>query len=44
MARNVAYLATVENAKAEGRLVPGVGLQPWMDKGGHGHEDRNQPL
>ena len=25
-------------------LVPGVGLQPWMDKGGHGHEDRNQPL
>ena len=25
-------------------MVPGVGLQPWMDKGGHGHEDRNQPL
>lgn len=26
MARNVAYLATIENAKAEGKLVPGAGL------------------
>ena len=26
MARNVAYLATLENAKAEGKLVPGAGL------------------
>lgn len=26
MARNVAYMATIENAKAEGKLVPGAGL------------------
>ena len=26
MARNVAYMATLENAKAEGKLVPGAGL------------------
>ena len=26
MARNVAYMATLENAKAEGKLVPGTGL------------------